>query len=370
MTAVLPVLLFLAQASLDLRVEEERAAVQVFNDVWENPSIAVLPCHARPIPPRLDFSYRFWAGFESSVKVRDLNEGTSRLGVFFRVKPAGESAQPVYFADSYGLKNVVTPAARELIVSGGFFLGPGKYDVDWLLTDPKGRFCKSHWSVSAKAPSGPSPLTPGAVESVGLSRWRGLKPSGGRERVTVFLHAASLNPRRHPVHLSGWDRAALIGSLTALLDLSNAASARVVVYDAAGRQILFRDEQFGPSGLRKLAGVLRDTNFGTVSYKTLTEGPGEAELIESLIREDRERPNPSGVLVFLGPELPPGGKLPAALVEWQPRLPRTYYLVLARMAIPQGDLIQKLVRGAKGRTFLVMRPGDLRGPIRAVAENR
>jgi hypothetical protein len=373
------VLLFLpaaAQVKVDPATREGATAIRAFEDaVREQELRSTLPCRVQPLSPRLGLSFRYWSGFEAILPLDQFPEAESSSAVLFRVKarPAknAPATEPGYFWE--GLR---IPAAgrrpKQGMISGGFYAGPGVYDIEWLFADPGMRACRARWSIQVKAKTSVTMIKPGAVEAVGFESWRGLLPNAAKAgpRATILMHAAPVWRGRNFVKLSSWDRMLLMSSLTSLLDLSGFSSVRLVAYDASGRRVLLKEDNFNQQAYRRLGQVLRETNYGLIDYKVLKDGPSEPAFLASLIEEDRLTAKPSDVIVFLGPELHGIRRLPPEVEALIPKLPKSYYIALAREPVSQGDVIHKLVKAAKGRSYLVLRNQDLLAPIRAMAQTR
>ena len=361
-----------AQVKLDPASSEGRQAIAAFESIWEGKGRA-LACRVQPVPPRMAFSFRLWAGYQIWVSMSDFPPEPTRIGILFRVRPLAKSGPgaPVFFWDVAQLPEASRRPRGMASWGGGFYLGAGEYQVDWLAGDAQGRHCRSSWKLKGRGKASQMALQPGQLDAVGVESWRGRAPGAAKNgpRVTIFLHAAPRRPGRS--QLSGYDRMLLLSSLTALLDLSGFASARLVAFDGNAQKVLFRAENFDQNSYARLAEIIRQHSYGAVDYQVLRNGvAGEGKFLAGLIDEDRQAPRPSDRLVFLGPELRSARKLPEPLLALAPTLPPTYYLALARDVVPQGDLIAKLVKAAKGKTYLVLRNTDLLKPIREVAQGK
>lgn len=359
-----------AQSPLDPATGDGRKVLAFVNKAWSEPS--GLTCTVSPLRLEMGFSFRIVAGFRVVIPAAQFPGRQSQMVGALRISPRSGGG-PFYFWERFMLPEESKRRQAETIaIGGGVNVGPGVYKAEWVLVDDTGHSCRSEWSITAKARSSQSALKPGVVEAIGLETWRGLEPQSGEPRrtATVFLHAAPIWRRRNFVQLSSWDRMMLQRSLTALLDNAGFGQVRLVAFDAIGKRVLFQTDVFDQNAYRRLAQILRTTNYGTVDYKVLTEGPQESQLMANILTEDRKREKPSDTVVFLGPELSPAGKMTPALLEVTKELPKTYYLALSRMPVHQGDVIQKIVKASKGKLTIVQRPQDLLKPIRAIAEGR
>ncbi len=360
------------QVKLDPAIKDSQNAIAAFERINKNTDPNPVPCRVTPLQARMSFSLRFWSGFQASWPVGDYSQKEVRAAVILRVTPRGAGGTPAYFYDALLLGEAVRKARPVVGFSGGFYLGPGVYDVEWLLADTENRTCRSKWTVQAKGGASSTALKPGMLESVGLETWRGKTPDAGSTgpRATVFLHAAPVWRGRNFTKLSSFDRMWLLSSLTSLLDLAGFSSVRLVAYDASRKRILMSIDRFNEQAYGRLARVLREENFGVVDYKVIKENQSDTAFLTKLLEADRGQPSPSDVVIFLGPELRPSKKLPPEAVQVAEKLPATFYLALSLMPVKQGDAVDKVVKAAKGKTYLVTRARDLLNPIRAMRQSR
>jgi hypothetical protein len=348
------------------------AAIAAFERIANETDSNPVACRVAPLPARMSFSLRFWSGFQASWPVAEYKEREVRAAVVLRVSPQTPGARPTYFYDSLLVNERLRQSRPVVGFSGGFYLGPGTYDVLWMLVDGGNRTCRSKWTVRAKGGASSTALRPGVLEAVGLESWRGRLPESESKgpRATVFLHAAPVWRGRNFTKLSSYDRMFLLSSLTSMLDLTGFSSVRLVAYDASRKRVLMDVDKFNQDAYSRLARVLREENFGVIDYKVIRENQSDAAFLTGLIQKDRGRDNPSEVLVFLGPELRASKRLPPETIEFASTLPPSYYLALSLMPVKQGDAVDKLVKAAKGKTYLVMRAQDLLNPIRAMKQLR
>jgi len=366
--AVLP-----GQIRVDTSTPDGRTAIKAFDSFWADTAAKPMPCRVTPTPARLGMSFRIFSGYQAMLDLGQVPPRETRMAVMFRVRPKAKASAPhAYFWEGLLIPEAAKrPARPEAFFSGGFYIGPGDYEVEWLMSDDQGRVCRSQWSFSTKRTrAADTALKPNAIEPLGLENWRGpiAKPDG--QRATIFLNAAPLWRSRYFTRLNAWDRSLLLGSLTALLDLGGFQSARVVAYDMAGRRVLFEEAAFSRQSYAKLAQQLREANFGLIDYGVLKDGPSEGDYLASLVQKDRQQVQPSEVVIFLGPELQSTRRLTPQLESLAPTMPKTFYLALAREPVMQGDIISKFIKAVKGKAFLVNRGSDLLKPIRALAESR
>lgn len=334
-----------------------------------------LVCTILPVPARLSFGFRYWAGYDIALPTRqfaDSLEGKQRQLVV-SAKIQNEAGVASYLWSSTSLPKKLpgadwTQRGVEFDLGGGFLAGEGKYKVTLLVVDGRGRECRKSWTADAKKLSVPMRIPPGELRENGMDAWRGIPAKSGPEaRVTVFLHAAPIYRRRNTVKLSAWDRTVLLGSLTSFLEASRFTQARVVVFDLDGRSILYETEDFDRRSFRQLINLLDGANRGTVSMKTLT-GPGEAGFLEEIVGAELDRKQPSDAVVFLGPSWRYGAKLTPLLRELRAQFPETFYVSLTPWFDIADDLLTRFTNAGKGKVLSVYQPTDLAKAIRKIDE--
>ncbi|MCX6590128.1 MAG: hypothetical protein NTZ56_01260 [Acidobacteria bacterium] len=342
---------------------------EAFNQALKDDAAGPLACNIVKFEPRLSFGFRYWTGYDLFIPVKQFT-GTDKpqgLITVLRVTPQGGAASYFFRQAQLPALPQDKPIAKNVEFSsgGGFSLGEGRYDLLLQVLDQTGRTCRHRWSIEAKKVSVPLRIEPGKVADNGLERWSGIpaKP-GSLDKVTVFLHAAPVIPRRATVRLSAFDITVLLMSLTSLLDTSHFAEARVVAYSLDNRQVLFEEEHFDGRALRRLLRVLSDLNLGTISYRTLN-GAGPAEVLEDLTRRESARPEPSQALVFLGPTSRYDARVSPKLKELRMSLPKSYSLSFPSRFFPD-DIVKRFVTAGPGKALTLYQPGDLAKAIREI----
>jgi hypothetical protein len=340
-----------------------------FNEEYGKAANQPLACKVEPIRPRMAFSFRFFTGFVATVPARQFTGNQNGLVMLMRVT-AAQAAEPSYFAYSVDLPPIPeNPGKTEFEFSGGVYTGEGQYKIDLALTDRNDRLCGKAWTVRASERKIPLQQPANTVTAIGLDEWKGMPKQDTQSRVTVFVHAIPLYYRRYVTKLNAFDRLTLLGSLTSLLDQSKFTSARVVVFDLMGKRVLFKQDNFDPAGYKRLVNKLDTVSYGTIDYRVLRDGPTDRTMIERLMREELKEPNPSDAIVFLGAEGRPAPKLTSEDVPFVGDLPAMFYMGFVRFPVPMEDAMYRLVKSAKGKTVMVMRPVDLANGIKSLMQS-
>ncbi|WP_321473982.1 hypothetical protein [uncultured Paludibaculum sp.] len=363
------------QLELDTTSEQGRKAVAAFESVWKDSNAQKLACAVTRYSPSLDYGLRVWTGFQVSVPAAEfVGKSDRKATVLFRVIPRDDPGKVKYLwipfdapgkmPDGMDVKKV------DLRLGGGFYLGQGKYSVEWLLADAQGRRCKESWNLTADIKGVSQAVAPGTIEPLGNEIWSGFPQlqAGARDsRATIFLHAAPVWPRRVIAKLSPWDRQILLSTLNSLLRDAKFTSACVVVFDLERRNVIYRNEAFDRRGMRRLVRQLASVDLSTIDLATLRSGPSPKQFLEDMVRQELKEPKHSEAFVFVGPTWRAGPKLPPIEPALKEAMPPTWFLAFTPPAYPSdGDSVTSLVKSAKGKVVPIYRPSDLAAGIRSL----
>jgi hypothetical protein len=254
----------------------------------------------------------------------------------------------------------------EFEFSGGFSMGEGTYRVDLLVIDSSTRVLKKRWEVKAARNHDERnvqvAMPPMTVSSLYNRSWDGKMAADGKGmRVTILLDAAPRDPRA--TRLRAWDRAMLIDSVSSILRQIPTESVRLVAFNLDQQRELFRDDQLDRPGLMRLSRSLRELELGTVSYGTLKNHHGWAAMLSGLTNQETAAEEPSDVVIFLGPMIRNGEKIPAELfTAGKSRRPHFYYFEFLPMwhrGSEFPDAIVHVTAACGGTTLKIHTPGEL-----------
>ncbi len=86
-----------------------------------------------------------------------------------RVTPAADIERPVYLGSRFTIPDVSLGAKGEAMLAGGFDIGFGHYQVDWMMRDGRGQGLLVALGIGSKAAAGkqdlPLALDPNMVAS-------------------------------------------------------------------------------------------------------------------------------------------------------------------------------------------------------------
>ena len=366
-----------AQMRMDLTVPANRKAAGVFEDLWkkkDDRSRQALRCEIRQVGPSLGFDLRLWSGYSFSIPLTDFKGlQRARLSSIIKVEPLEPAGAPVYLGRRLTIPKIPDEPSKKLHASagGGFTLGAGKYRASLLIADTRGRSCMKSWTIKAKEPrAGGSQLARGEVSDAysGWSDFAAPAPGAAARRVTVIVNAYPVTRRRHLAALSWRDQSTLMNVLASLLSRGGYHSARVMAFDLLNRRVVFDETEFGPGSFDELADALGSVNLGTVNYKTLAQGPGERQFLESIVRDISKQPDPGEIVFITPPTQSPSRSSAPNNGVWE-GLGRPAVLALLPRPVPEGAVIE-VAKGAKGRIFSIYSPADLASAVERIASAR
>jgi hypothetical protein len=330
-----------------------------------------LKCEVTPIKPVLNFGFRFQAGYVVRIPLRQYS-GTGHVwGMVMKVTPEGGDHPPVHFGSSVDLPNVPeTKAAAE--IGGGYLLGEGRYAVEFTLFDETNRVCRKSWNVSAarsrsdrKVKIAMLPDTAGELSLRGSPAPMRHKDDIRPLRITILLHAAPIFPRR--TRLRAGDTLLLAGSLSALLERLPARQVRLVVFNLDQQNEVFREDNFDPDSVNKVARAMSRQELGVIDYTVLQNRRGNVEFLADLVNKELDAREPSDVVIFFGPASRYFDKIPESVLEkpagTTPQFFCFQFKPYFRRDANFPDVISSLASKLKGKTIMIHSPADFANAI-------
>ena len=340
------------------------------------PGEVVLKCHVSPIRPVLNFNFRFQSGYMVRVPMNQYTGARHFWTILTRITPV-PGGEPVYMADR--LRLPVIPKTKVEFEFGGMYLvGEGRYRAEWIMLDETGRVCRKQWSFQAKRNRDErrvsAAMPAGTIAELSLRGSRRAAPNpedAAPFRLTVLLHVAPFSPRR--TRMGVRDRVLLTSALAALLERLPAKSVRMVAFSLDQQKELFREENFVLRGLDRVSRAINETEMGTVDFQVLQNRRGHTEMMARLLNSELNDPNPSDVVVVLGPASRFFDKLPQGAVE-KPASPSPQFFFFHygpsfRVQATLTDTIGMAMSKVRGRKILIRTPGDFAKAIEMVEKS-
>jgi hypothetical protein len=348
------------------------ARVRALLKNFESHSHEALRCDVIPIKPALNFSFRYQAGFIVHVPMNQYSGKGHRWAMLVRVTPEGGETVPLMTVIDLP---EIPPTKLVAEVGGGFLLGEGRYDVDWMMFDDASRVCRKNWATEAK----PSHAERGIRVAMPPRTVRGFfwfaEPDAHSDpddapslRLTVMLHAAPISLRR--TTLRAGDSLMLVGLLSALLERLPTRSVRLVVFNLDQQKELFRQESFSPKALDQVEQAINNVQLGVVDYRVLQNKRGHVDLLADLLNGEMRTEDPSDVVLFLGPSARYDDKVPqAALEKTDGAGPQFFYFQYRpyyRRSATFPDVISLALRRLRGKTLVIHSPNEFAKAIQQV----
>lgn len=329
-----------------------------------------LGCHVTPLKPVLNFAFRYQAGFRASLPTMRFAPDNNTLAVVFRVRPEG-GGQEFVFSQLHRFRRPRRSRQTEASFQGGFFLGEGRYRVDWAMIDNQGRACEKSWKVGLKYNNDdrkmPALVAAGTAAPLVV---KGFDQESNNERpyrVAVMVHAAPFFPRSMKVNT--WDQAMLLSTVNSVLDRTPFAPTSLTVFNLAQQQELYRSESPGGDAFQQVAEAINKMELGTVDVRVLNRVEGHFELLAKLLNREMAAPEPPDAVVIVGPYGWDEGKFPAELIESGGKKPLLVYLRLdVAVRYSFADVLERLVKQVKGKVFHVRHPRQLASALHEVED--
>jgi hypothetical protein len=330
-----------------------------------------LECKVTPIKPALNFGFRFQAGFVATIPLSQYFGPGHKWGIVIKATPEAGDKQPVYLISAVTLPDI--PKTKfEAQIGGGYFVGEGRYRVEWTLFDETDRVCRKEWDVEAelsrserKVKVTMPPNTVAELSLRGIPKAK-LPETGVRPlRISILLHAAPLSLRR--TRLEARDSLTLLGSLSSLMERLAPRSIRLVVFNLDQQNEIFREDNFSPGSLDRVAQAMNRLELGSVDYRILGNRKGHLQVIADLVRGELTVKEPSDAVIFMGPVSRYWEKMPEESLEAAgDETPRFFYFQFRpyfSRRIYSPDSIQSAVGRLKGKTSIIHSPGEFASSI-------
>jgi len=332
-----------------------------------------LNCEIEPRKPFLDFAFRFDGGYTVHCPLKAFGGTESALYTFVRVTPRGGA--PVLLGTKTRLPAISAAQAsrnsprkmRNVVeISGGFSIGEGEYLVEAVVADDRDRASRKRWTIKAYRTGAeravPLKIKASSVTDMGFHPWRGCsRPASEGEQLTVLLDAAPISPRE--VNLRAWDRVFLLATLSSLLDQTPCRSVKLIAFNLDQQREVFRKEEFDGPGFFELERALEHLELGTVSYRTLQQHQGWAELLAGYTNREVLAEQPADAVIFLGPAMHILEKIPAGMLRARetakPQFFCFEYLPNWRRGAEFDDAIAALTKARDGAVFRIHSPAEL-----------
>lgn len=339
------------------------------------PNEQALRCDVSPIKPSLNFSFRYQAGYTVAVPMNQYLGSGHGWSMLTRITPEGGDAKPVYLLSRIPLPRVPKTNV-ESTVGGGYLLGLGAYNVRWMMIDDTGRVCRKSWRVDVRLSraehSVKVAMPPDTVWEMSLRGSRTLPretDDAAPLRLTIFLHAAPLFPRR--TRMRPGDMMMLMSTVSSLLERVPARSVRLVLFNLDQQKELYRKEDFQLHEMAQVSQAMTGIELGLVDFQVLQNRRGHVDLLADLVNRELQAQPPSDVVLFLGPSARFFDRVPQAVLEKpEGHVPQFYYFQLIPFVHQQqamlADTIKSTTSRLGGKTIQIHSPGEFAKAIERI----
>ena len=249
-----------------------------------------LACQLTPERPYLGFDLRFHAHYRVTVPIKVLGDAGGWLQVVMRVRPTGDSEQPVYLAHRLIVPDFPLGVKGEGVLAGGFDLGLGRYQVDWLMRDGGGRVCSSHWKLEASLGGGqdlPLTLAPNMVtgreEGSSADEPALERPASPPLHVKVLLNLSPAKPQESI--LKPHEAAVLLSILRGITREPGVSRFSVVAFNLRAQKIIYREECADKIDFAALSKAAQLPSAGTINYRLLRDSQSETHFVTTLLTD-------------------------------------------------------------------------------------
>jgi hypothetical protein len=254
------------------------------------------------------------------------------------------------------------------MLTSEFELGFGRYRVDWMMRDNRGRVCSSHWNLEVRPGGETLPLTlaPNMVSGQ-LERPFTLEPSAERDvtqplRLKVLLNVSPSSPRESILRPEYAE--VLLSILRAITREPRVSHVTLVAFNLISQKITYRQDAAERINFVELARSLQTTTAGTVSYGRLQDPLSETRFVTNLLIDQLSaRTGSEDAIIIVGPKVTIEMKVPLESLReaGAPSCP-IFYLNYNPDPIEQpfADAIGSALKAYKGiLTYNIVLPRDL-----------
>ena len=269
-------------------------------------------CQVEPQSPLLGFDLNFTAGYVVRFPARTVGSAGDSLRILFRVKPAGATrAAAVYFRQNFDIPHVSADSGTAAF-PGRFVVGPGQYEIDWLMRNRQGRVCSAHWTASAHMPSRTALLAAAAPTNL-IRPYREhtfadeppvarATESPGGLHVALLVNLAPLDRSRFK--LNAHEIESLVTMLRTLHREPSLGLFSLTAFHAYNRQAVYAVERQPRLDFAALGRAIESMPSGVVDVDALADEDGDEHFLLSLLNSTfdaaRERPD---AVVIMGPKI-------------------------------------------------------------------
>ncbi len=357
--------LFDATPGSPIRFHASDSAILASNDDRTD-----IDCRVEPQAPRLGFDLRYTAGYVVQVPAGDVSSSGERLRVLFRVRAIGsERTEPVYFRQSFSLGSNSTESGGTGTFAGRFVLGPGRYEIDWLMRNIEGRVCSAHWRSRVPTPGYTGRLAAAApanliapfrtdtfIDEPPVVRRAG--PHAGLH-LSLLVNLAPLERTRF--RLSDYEINSIMGMLRSLHREPSIGLFSLVAFHPYDRHVAYSTMRQSRLDFASIGDAIRTMRAGVVGIDELQQEDGDQEFLTDILNAALgPEPGPRDAVVFLGPKVDREARLSAGAIAVGAAPAPVFQMAFNRSprSYPWPGAIETALRPLGLTQFTVTRPQD------------
>ena len=329
-----------------------------------------LTCQVTPRKAELGFDLRFHAGYDVTIPLEELAGDEDVLTIIFRVYPDGDKDHTSFFSQHIRVPKIEDDAKGDVMLSGQFNIGEGKYHTDWLLRDRQERLCSSSWDTTAE-------LLPKDKDMVLFIRPKIVEESQFEpfvEEPVIRRDPAIPDPlnvkllvnfapqSKDAAALPAVDLAALVSILKTIEHDSRVAHVSLIAFNMQERRVLYRQEAAEQINFPALGKALDSLKLGTVAVHTLEVKHGDTDFLGSLIEKEVSSNGHPDAVIFAGPKAMLDADVPQDDLRSIGDIEcPVFYLNYNPnpQAVPWKDSISHAVKFFRGTEYTISKPRDL-----------
>jgi hypothetical protein len=372
--ATLAFLCFPVSAQRELNVSRFGGVVRIVNSdmaVLESAeSRTDLACKVSPAKPGLGFDLRFHALYEVSIPLKELAGSGDQLRVLVRVTPVEEPDNQLYLVDRFSVPPIEEDAKGEAVLPGGFAVGPGRYEVDWLMRNRREEVCSHHWTVEAKADDyekdWPLAIEPNRVAERPRETFQEQPPvqrAAGNQllHVKILVNFSPTDPREST--LKPWDIEAIVSILRSIAREPQIGLFSLVAFNMQEERVIYREDLVERMDFPALGRAVEDIKLGTVDFRRLQDPLSATRFLTHLLTEQLgpQDPEPDAIIIA-GPKLMLDKKVPQEALEQAGRADCPIFYLNYNFhprRNPWRDAISAALKVYKGLEYTITLPHDL-----------
>lgn len=269
-----------------------------------------LSCQVEPQKPYLGFDLRFHANYRATVPVEMLAAG-GWLQEVVRVRPRPDG-KPVLLARRIEVPGFAAGLKGMGSVDGGFDIGPGHYEIDWMMRESGGRVCSSHWNLDVKVGSRGRKLPLTVRENmITRSLKSPFADEPPRELCTgqsiclkILLNVSPVES--HESILSLQYMSVLLSMLRGIVREPLADRLSLLAFNLRAQKIVYKQKDTDANGLdfSALGKALESPAAGTIDYRLLQDRQSETHFVTSLLVDQLgNRKASQDAIIIVGPKV-------------------------------------------------------------------